>query len=61
MPLYEYRCKQCGNKFEVLRGITASDEDVKCPKCGGEKPEKLLSVVCGSSHCESKGNLRFPT
>ncbi len=61
MPMYEYRCKQCGIKFEILRGITAADEDVKCPKCGAAKPEKLLSVTCGASRCESKGNLRFPT
>jgi putative FmdB family regulatory protein len=62
MPVYEYNCEKCGSKFEILRGITASDEEVKCPKCGTEKPKRLFSVVCGGGHgASSKGNLRFPT
>ena len=61
MPIYEYKCPHCGVKFEILRGVTAVNEDVKCPKCGAEKPERILSAVCGSSREPSKGNLRFPT
>jgi putative FmdB family regulatory protein len=62
MPIYEYRCEKCGSKFEILRGITAIDEELKCPKCGAEKPKRLLSAVCGAGHVVSnKGNLRFPT
>jgi putative FmdB family regulatory protein len=66
MPVYEYKCPRCGVKFEILRGISSAYEDVKCPKCGAEKPERLLSAVCGStcsgtSQGANKGNLRFPT
>jgi|WetSurMetagenome_2_1015567.scaffolds.fasta_scaffold19965_1 putative FmdB family regulatory protein len=66
MPMYEYKCRECGVKFEILRGISSTHEDIKCPKCCAEKPERLLSVVCGSTsggtgHGLNKGNLRFPT
>jgi putative FmdB family regulatory protein len=61
MPIYEYKCPQCGVKFDILRGISSTNEDIKCPKCGAEKPQRILSVVCGSSRGPSKGNLRFPT
>jgi putative FmdB family regulatory protein len=62
MPIYEYRCEKCGDKFEIMRGITVTGEDLKCPKCGAEKPKRLFSVVCGGTHGASgKGNLRFPT
>jgi putative FmdB family regulatory protein len=66
MPIYEYKCPDCGVKFEILRGITSTNEEIKCPKCGAEKPERQLSAVCGpasgsTSHSASKGNLRFPT
>lgn len=63
MPLYEYQCPKCGNKFEILRGITQSTDDVKCPRCGAEKPEKLVSSVCcgGGKSGLNKGNLRIPT
>ncbi len=41
MPIYEYRCKSCGKKFEkLIRG----SEKVKCPGCGKGSLDKLFSV-----------------
>ena len=35
MPLYEYQCNACSNKFELRQKF--SDPPAKeCPKCGGE-------------------------
>jgi putative FmdB family regulatory protein len=34
LPLYEYRCTQCGNRFEKIQGFNSEPEMV-CPKCGG--------------------------
>ena len=35
MPLYEYECKQCGERREILQRL--SDPPYShCPKCGGE-------------------------
>lgn len=34
MPLYEYKCKKCGHRFEKIQKF--SDKPVKkCPECGG--------------------------
>ena len=42
MPIYEYKCKKCGNQFEVFQGI--SDPEVKsCNVCKG-KVQKLVSL-----------------
>lgn len=41
MPLYEYKCENCGERFEVIRRPSDKDE-VKCPTCD-EKAKKLLS------------------
>ena len=42
MPLYEYACKRCGNRFEVRQKF--SDEPVKThEECGGDA-ERVLSV-----------------
>jgi putative FmdB family regulatory protein len=42
MPLYEYQCESCGNRFEVIRKF--SDGPVEtCPKCGGHV-QKLMSA-----------------
>ena len=35
MPTYEYKCKKCGNIFEVFQPMSAERIKV-CPKCGGE-------------------------
>ena len=31
MPIFEYRCSDCGNKFEKL--VRRADADVECPSC----------------------------
>ncbi|HTS36745.1 MAG TPA: zinc ribbon domain-containing protein [Candidatus Solibacter sp.] len=34
MPLYEYKCKKCGHRFEKIQKF--SDKPIKkCPECGG--------------------------
>ncbi len=41
MPIFEYRCRDCGATFEFLvRGVEAA----RCPQCDGVSLEKLLSV-----------------
>jgi len=40
MPTYGYRCRSCGNEFEILQKI--SDPPLKtCPKCAG-KLDKMV-------------------
>ena len=33
MPIYEYICPKCQNKFELMRSISQSQENADCPKC----------------------------
>jgi len=40
MPLYEYRCTECGDTFEKL--VLSAGEPISCPKCHGSV-EKLMS------------------
>ena len=41
MPLYEYQCRQCNERLEILQKIS-DPPYTHCPKCGGEM-RKLLS------------------
>lgn len=43
MPLYEYKCAKCGNKYEKIEGYSAA-ETQKCPKCGG-RAERQISTA----------------
>lgn len=42
MPIYEYRCKECGRIFELRRSYSEANEGAKCTVCGGAS-EKLVS------------------
>jgi putative FmdB family regulatory protein len=57
VPIYEYRCAECGEKFETLV-FSSSEENVDCPACGGEQTEKLISMFasCGESSNGSSGS-----
>jgi putative FmdB family regulatory protein len=35
LPLYEYKCRKCGDLFEKIESVSASMTK-KCPKCGGK-------------------------
>jgi len=42
MPIYEYRCRDCDETFELLvRGSSPSPE---CPECEGDSVERVLTV-----------------
>ena len=40
MPMYNFECKSCGNKFEEI--IPMNEETCKCSKCG-EQAGRLFS------------------
>ena len=33
MPMYDYRCKKCQHRFELMRRLAARDEAAPCPQC----------------------------
>lgn len=45
MPIYEYRCEDCGRKSQFLTLAVGAAIDLKCPKCGGVRLRKLVSRV----------------
>ena len=57
MPIYEYVCEQCGQKFEQLVRTMGSTEKFKCPKCGSGKTGRALSVFAvGAEPTKSSGS-----
>lgn len=60
MPIYEFKCKKCEEFFELLV-FKSDDDEIKCPKCGEQEFERVMSrtnfkVPGGSSACSSAGN-----
>ncbi|GHD92598.1 FmdB family zinc ribbon protein [Streptomyces naganishii] len=44
MPRYEYRCRSCGDTFELSRPMAESSAPATCP-AGHDDTVKLLSTV----------------
>ena len=57
MPIYEYKCRGCGNEFEALI-LPQSPGAPKCPSCRSEDLEQLLSGFAVSSEERSKEVLK---
>jgi len=49
VPIYEYRCRKCGEEFEQYRPLSGSDKDIKCPRCGEQHPERHFSFYSPKS------------
>lgn len=43
MPLFDYRCSECGKRFALLLGVVAEPQAEKCPNCGSENVVRLIS------------------
>ena len=69
MPIYEYRCEDCGTKFEKL--VRRSDTaELECPSCGkhhlkqelstfaahaGSSPKSAPAPSCPGGRCSNPG------
>jgi putative FmdB family regulatory protein len=48
MALYEYRCPECEEIFDLFRPLADRDAPVACPNCGGRDARRELSRVSAS-------------
>ncbi len=69
MPIYEYRCHNCGREFEKLMGFNDPDtQSPECPDCQSRNTQKRMSTfasrgaqgsgVSSASSCGSSGGFR---
>ena len=49
MPVYDYRCKDCGHDFVVIESLKEYEDhegtERKCPKCEGANVERVITSV----------------
>lgn len=58
MPIYEFRCAECGHVQEIIVSSSSDTVQMKCKECQGEVLERILSRVSyamGSSSGEATG------
>jgi len=49
MPIYEYICKECGERFESLRSINDADSPIPCKSCHSAQTQRAISVFFAQS------------
>ena len=42
MPIFEYKCQNCSERFEELV-LNSKGAEPDCPQCGGIRVERLIS------------------
>lgn len=52
MPIYEFRCLQCGALFEKFFKMSNEEVEMKCPKCQSDSFERVISKT---SHIMGSG------
>ncbi len=57
MPIYEYVCEACGQKFEKLVRSMSSSQSPQCPKCGKTRTRREFSAFAvGGGQSDSAGH-----
>ncbi|MFF2960968.1 zinc ribbon domain-containing protein [Streptomyces sp. NPDC057963] len=53
MPRYEYRCRSCGDTFELSRPMAQSSDPASCPAGHADTVKLLSTVAVGGSSAKS--------
>jgi putative FmdB family regulatory protein len=44
MPIYEYVCQDCGEKYDKFVRSSLAKIELKCPTCGSAQGKKAFSI-----------------
>lgn len=53
MPMYEFKCRKCGNHDSVVRPMAESEKLHTCPKCGYVMFRDWAAEQGGRGHAEA--------
>ncbi len=45
MPLYEFKCTDCGEEFEMMARFSEANHSPTCPTCLGLNTRKKISTI----------------
>ena len=48
MPIYEFRCAECGHQFSLLRPMSQSNAECACPRCQAPRRAAADLPLCCS-------------
>jgi putative FmdB family regulatory protein len=60
VPLYEYRCKTCDDRFELRRSVAEADDPVSCPG-GHTGAVRLLAAFAATGRSTASAMATAPS
>lgn len=60
MPIYEYDCRACGDRFEIRASQPSLPRDLSCPACGATRVSRYygsVSLVARSRERAASGSV----
>ncbi|PID76331.1 MAG: hypothetical protein CSB24_07245 [Deltaproteobacteria bacterium] len=61
MPIYEYKCQDCNQRFEEITSSAKNDQPVRCKSCNSVNTRRVISAAgyrvgskASSSGCSGK-------
>lgn len=42
MPVYDYQCTKCGERFEIMCKLADRDANTACPACGARETAQVF-------------------
>ena len=55
MPVYEYKCKDCGTVSEYLVGVSSEQPEMICSDCGSEDLNRMISIISVNTGAQPEG------
>lgn len=55
MPLYEYSCRGCGHRFEILQRLGEGADGLACPSCSAATLDKQYSTFAAGTSSGASG------
>ena len=49
MPIYEYQCVDCGERFDALRSMSMADAPISCENCDSMRTTRKVSAAFAHS------------
>ena len=53
MPMYEYKCLNCGKESVLTLTLKDHESGVTCPSCNSQRMEQLISSVMAKTSRKS--------
>ena len=61
MPIYEYICLKCNEKFSLLQSLYPVEKNTECPRCSSKEVKKVISSFSCAAGAGGSSSMPAPS